>query len=430
MVKILSVKYLLALTLLFVTGLKFCQLVAQEPLSSDTTSKFLLLQEDLDSVVSNAIRQKAFPGCVVYATREGNVLFHKSYGFHTYDSLILVKRNDIYDLASLTKILASTLAIMKLYDQGLIHLEDPIGKHINIMGKIRKKTFRELLAHQAGIESWIPFHSVIRRKNGKFRTRDLAYLEDSKHSYKINDTLFLSNNFYERRIKKLIGRSKIDQVPTYKYSGLFFYLVPEIVANLTGQNFEEYLSDSFYYPLGLETMGFNPLSRFDLSRIPPTEQDTFFRNKLIHGTVHDEGAILMQGVSGNAGLFGNAKDVGRLMEFFMSSSEPDSLEIISAATKALFSTTQFPNSGNRRALGFDKPLLVYDPVKSSVARSASASSFGHTGYTGAVTWTDPKYNFVFVFLCNRVYPTRKNKKIYELNLRPQVHQLFYDYFSD
>ena len=389
------------------------------------------LKDKIDSIVFAAIENEAFPGCVIYASHGDSLVYFESYGYHTYDSITSVKKNDIYDLASITKIAGATLAIMKLYEEGLIDLDKPINEYVNGIGKkVGRITLREALAHQGGIYPWIPFHQVIRKKNGDFRAKDIQSVDSDNYPFEITDQLHLSDQFYEKRIKKLIKKSKVTKNPSYRYSGLFFYLVPELVYNLTGVQFEDYLDQSFYGPLEAETLGFNPLENYDLSRIAPTEVDTFFRMEPIHGKVHDEGAIMMRGVSGNAGLFGNAEDLATLMKMLLNYGKLDSLQLLQSQTVDLFTSAQYPNLNNRRGLGFDKPLLEYDSVASSVAKDASFRSFGHTGYTGTLVWADPENDLLFVFLTNRVYPTRNNGALYQLNVRPAIHQILYDHLKD
>lgn len=388
------------------------------------------LQKDIDSIVNNAISEEAFPGCVIYASYQGKPFVHKAYGFHTYDSLISVYASDIYDLASLTKTMAATVALMKVYDQGLLNLDAPIKDYVDDLGwsKVGKVTIREALAHQGGIKSWIKYYEEIQRSNKKYRCKTISDQASADYPYLISEGKYLHVDFY-KKIKKMIRRSDVTKDPSYVYSGLFFYLVPEIIQSLTGEPFADFLNDKLYDPMDLETVGFNPMERFNPMRIVPTEIDTFFRQTAIHGVVHDEGAILMKGISGNAGLFANAADVGGLWEMMNNDGEYGGVQYISPATLSLFTSPQYSGKDNRRGLGFDKPLLIYDSIRSSVAKSASVRSFGHTGYTGTLAWADPDHDLVFVFLSNRVYPTREQRAIYDLNVRPTIHQLLYDYLE-
>lgn len=386
------------------------------------------LESKIDKIIFSAIQQEAFPGCVVYASRKDSVIFYKSYGYHTYDSIRRVARNDIYDLASVTKVTAATMALMKLYDDGLISLDDPIHKYVQGMtGKFGSATIRETMAHQAGLRPWIPYYQEVRKKNGNYKGKTFGSEESEKgFNYALTDSLYLHEDFYERKIKKMIRKSEVSEEKKYRYSGLFFYLVPELVKELSGIPFEAYLREEFYNPAGAETLTFNPIGKFPLSQIVPTEKDSYFRMEQIHGTVHDEGAITMKGVSGNAGLFSNAEDLAKIWQILLNDGVLDTAQLLRPETIHLFTSTQYPNNENRRGLGFDKPLLEYDSAKSSVAKDVSFRSYGHSGYTGTLVWADPHNDLLFIFLSNRVYPTRENRRLYELGVRPKVHQLLYN----
>ena len=392
------------------------QFLVAEPLS---------LEDQIDQIVSESIQSEAFPGCVIYACTGDSILFQKAYGHHTYDSIQQVETDAIYDLASVTKVTGATLAIMKLYDNGLIHLDDPISKYVDGLGrKVGNVSFRESLAHQAGLYPWIPFYLESRKKNGDYKSRTVGSKKEG-YSYQLNDSLYLYDNFYDR-IKKLIRKSEVSSKKEYRYSGLFFYLVPELVELLTDTSYQDYLDYHFFQPLDAKTLTFNPLEKFDADKIVPTEIDTYFRMQQIHGTVHDEGAITMRGISGNAGLFSNAEDLAKVWKMFLNEGITDTIQYLRKETLQLFTTTQYPNNKNRRGLGFDKPLLTYDSLASSVAKSASYRSYGHSGFTGTLVWADPSNDLLFIFLTNRVYPSRENRAIYKLNVRPRIHQLVYD----
>ena len=389
----------------------------------------LSFEQQIDSVVVKAIKQQAFPGCVVYVAKDGNVLFEKSYGFHTYDSIRKVRSTDVYDLASITKVTASTIALMKLYEQGLVELDKPLKNYIGGIGKVGRPTVRECLAHQAGLFPWIPYYQEVKRRNGTYKAKTMSLRMSKGFDYKLSDNLFLHQDFYTR-IKKMIRKSEISKTKKYKYSGLFFYLVPELVKNASGLDFETYLESNFYDSLKTSTLGFNPVSKMNLDRIVPTERDTYFRNTLIHGTVHDEGAITMKGVSGNAGLFSNAGDLAKVWQMLLKNGTYEGKKYLNPQTIELFTTAQYPGNDNQRGLGFDKPLLEYDSLLSSVAKSTSFRSYGHSGFTGTFVWVDPERDMLFIFLSNRVYPTRENRGLYRLNVRPAIHQLIYDHIKN
>ncbi|MFY0686133.1 MAG: serine hydrolase [Cyclobacteriaceae bacterium] len=377
----------------------------------------------IDSVVVAGIQNKAYPGAVLYVSQKDSVLVHRAYGTHRYDSSRYNHTDDIFDLASVTKVTAATLSLMKLYDNGLIDLDKSINEYVPGLGrsKFGQASIRSTLAHQAGLRAWIPYWQDMKTDKG-WKKRFFSDSPSEKHQIKITDSLYLTNKNYQY-IKRQIRKTKVNPEQGYVYSGLFFYLIPELVESLTGQDFETFLNQEFYQPLGASTTGFNPLERFDQNQIVPTEVDTFFRMEPIHGTVHDEGAILMGGISGNAGLFSNAKDLAKVWSMFLQDGKVDTIQYLSPQTLDLFTTAQF--LGNRRGLGFDKPLVNYDKDKSSVAKAAGFRSYGHSGYTGPLVWADPDTDLLFIFLCNRVYPSRNQRMIYELGIRPQLHELVY-----
>ncbi len=379
----------------------------------------------IDSVIAEGIKQQAFPGAVLHVLQGDSTLIHKAYGHHTYDSIRVMLRNDIFDLASVTKVSAATLSLMMLYDEGHLDLDAKVSDYVPwLKGNRRgKANIRETLAHQAGWRPWIPYYQDM-IKEGEYKKR--YFRQDSSENYpvKVKEGLYLTRKNYDF-IKKKIKRSDFDEDRGFIYSGLFFYMIPEIVETTTGLKFESYLRQNFYSKVGAETTCFKPTDKFDLSRIVPTEVDTFFRMEPIHGTVHDEGAIVMGGISGNAGLFSNSQDLSKVWKVFLNKGMNDTLQLIEPSTIELFTTAHFPANDNRRGLGFDKPLLEYDSLKSSVAMEVSHRSFGHTGYTGPLVWADPENDLLFIFLCNRVYPTRNQRMIYELGIRPKVQQLVY-----
>ncbi|MEL7222815.1 MAG: serine hydrolase, partial [Bacteroidota bacterium] len=231
---------------------------------------------------------------------------------------------------------------------------------------------------------------------------------------------------YRQQMMKAILKSPLNETTEYRYSGLLFYLLPEIVSTKTGVNYEDYLRKTFYRPLGATTLGFNPRRYFSEERIIPTERDSFFRMRLLHGYVHDEGAAMMGGLSANAGLFANAIDLAKMMQMYLNGGEYGGQQYIATEAIHAFNQRYYADQNNRRGLGFDKPLLEYDEQKSSVAAAASQNSFGHSGYTGTFTWVDPDNGLLYIFLSNRVYPSRNNRGIYTRNIRPRIHTVLYE----
>ncbi|TRX53083.1 serine hydrolase [Fulvivirga sp. M361] len=384
------------------------------------------LHSRIDSIITEAIGAGAFPGCQLLIAKDQNVIFYEAFGFHTYDSTKQVRKDDLYDLASVTKVTGPLPPLMKLHDETKFDLDAPLKLYWPAFKRSNKAniTWRNVLAHNARLKAWIPYWRTTIRKNGRFKSNTLQ--SDSSESYpiKITSTLYEHKN-YKDKIYKAIKKTKLNKNAGYLYSGLSFYLYPKMIEDMTGEHYESYTKENFFLPLGAHSLTYNPLWFYPKHKIVPTELDTFFRKEQIHGTVHDEGAIMMGGISGNAGLFGNANDLAKLMQMYLNLGSYGGDEYITNSTFNKFTSCQYCEQGNRRGLGFDKPLLK-NPEKGYVAPSASPRSFGHSGYTGTMVWADPEYNLLFIFLSNRVYPTRENRKLYNMNIRPRLHQTIYD----
>lgn len=403
------------------------ELVDASPESVGVDSALLYL--NIDRIMKQALDSAAFPGGVVFLAKDGKVFFEKAYGYHTYEQSRKVKVTDIYDLASVTKTTGATLALMKLYEEGQFDLEKTMGDYWPKIAKRGKQdlVMRDVLAHQAGLKAWIPYWSESQRKSGKYRWNTVKYDSSRRFPYKISQSgLWMHKDFKEKKIYRMIKRTKVSEDKNYLYSGLPFYLIPEYVERVSGKPFNEYLRDEFYTQLNAFTLGFNAGERFPLDRIVPTEIDSFFRMETLHGVVHDEGAAMMLGVSGNAGLFSNARDLAKVYQMLLNDGYYDGRRYLKPETIKEFTEVQFPENDNRRGLGFDKPLLTYDVDASSVARDASPASFGHSGYTGTLVWADPENDLLFIFLSNRVHPTRDNRKLYTLGVRPAIHNAVYE----
>lgn len=380
----------------------------------------------IDSIANIALEAQVAPGLQVLIARHQKVVFHRTYGYHTYDSLIPVKNDDIYDLASITKITGALPALMALHDQNKFSLDATLGDYLEYYQKGNKKEIelRKILSHNAQLEAWIPFWMTTIKKNGKFKKKTLSTKPSAEYSIKLTDSLYLYKR-YQQQIYKMIRKSDLLPEEGYVYSGLSFYLYPEIIENLTNEDFETHLKRTFYEPLGAYTVTYNPYKHFTLDRIIPTEIDTFFRKELIHGKVHDEGAAMMDGVSSNAGLFASADDLAKIMQMYLNMGTYGGRRYITTNTVEKFTFCHYCEEGNRRGLAFDKPVME-NKEEGSTAIDASHRSFGHSGYTGTFAWADPETGILFIFLSNRVHPTRENRKLYELNIRPLMHQVIYD----
>jgi len=387
------------------------------------------LKKNIDSIVNLGIAEQAYPGCEVLVARNGAVIFHKAYGYHTYYKRTKVKMSDVYDFASLTKVTAALPSLMKLHDEGKLKLDVPFYQYWPAFKHSNKSymTLREILAHQAGLQAWIPYWRKTVKGNGKFKRRIFRTDSSSRFDVPVIEGLFMNKN-YRKAMYKEIKKSPI--FPTkYRYSGLGFYLFPQIVKNLSGENFQSFLKKNFYHPLGAYSLTYNPYRYDQMPGIVPTEIDTFFRKKAIHGYVDDEGAAMMGGISGNAGLFGTANDLAKLTQMYLNMGYYGGVRFISDSTMKEFTRIQYPDNDNRRGLGFDKPLIGNDTIPKSQcypAQSASPSSFGHSGFTGTFFWADPKEKILYIFLSNRVYPNRLHHKITQLNIRTNIQQAIYD----
>lgn len=379
----------------------------------------------IDSIVLDAIERKAFPGCQVAAMKDGKLIYLKSFGYHTYDKTRPVNDSDLYDIASLTKILASTLAVMKLSEEKKIHLNDPLGKYFPFLAGTDKYpiTIAEILAHQSGFTDWIPFYKKLIGKNGP-DTLIFSPVISLTHPFRLAENLYVQRD-YHYHIFDTIMKSPLKK-KDYRYSDLGFYFIPSLVEQVANQPLDMFLEKQFYRPLGLKSTFFQPLNRVSKDRIVPTESDMEFRGQLIHGDVHDQGAALMGGISGHAGLFSNALEVALIMQMLLDNGLADTERLLEEQTIAQFTKVQHPKNNNRRALGFDKIPLKSTDKNRMPAMKASAASFGHSGFTGSFAWADPENELVFVFLSNRIHPDSKNATISRLNIRTKIHEVLYE----
>jgi len=381
--------------------------------------------QKIDSIARSAIAEGAMPGCQILVAKDNNIIYQKSFGYHTYDSVRLVNNHDLYDLASITKVSGALPALMKLYEEGRFDLEATMGTYLPYFKKGNKKklTYREILAHQSGLTPYIVYWQTAMKKSGRFKRKTLSNEKSESYQYEIGPNLYLHNS-YKEKIYKQIKKSKLGD-KTYSYSGLTFLLYPEIIEAITGQHYRSYIDQNFYGPLGASSLTYKPLEKYALDDIVPTEYDSLFRKSLVHGTVHDEAAAMMQGVSSNAGLFANANDLAKLFQMYCNYGTFGSKEYLNEETLLEFTRCQYPENDNRRGLGFDRPLP--EPHDDgNTARSVSQNSFGHSGFTGTFAWADPEYNLVYIFLSNRVHTTRKNTKLYRLNVRTNIQQAVYE----
>lgn len=394
--------------------------------ASDLTSR-------VDSIINHGIRKQAFPGAQLLVAYKGRVVHHQAYGFHTYDSLVPVRLNHLYDLASVTKIIGPLPVLMKLYEEGLLDLDIPFSTYWKPWrNKADKKdlSLRQILAHQAGLKPYIVFLNEVLDKKG-IKSRYVRNSENLRFQNQAYDQLYVKNRFVKKMLRA-VDRSEVDPDQIYKYSGLAFLIFPELIKDLTGHHMEYLLYKEFFLPLGITQLVYNPEKKNLPYAVVPTELDTTYRKTLVKGWVHDENASLMGGISGNAGLFGTAEAVYKMMQFYQNFGSFQGQQLLSANTVREFTRVQFPENDNRRGLGFDKPLLNNSELginDAYPAPSASPESFGHSGFTGTFVWADPENQLVFIFLSNRVYPSRTHRMLYDLNIRVALQELFYQYFT-
>lgn len=391
-------------------------------------------QTKVDSLVQDAIAQKAFPGAQVLVAHKGEIVLERAYGFHTYDSLIPVQNTDLYDLASVTKILGPLPAIMSLVEQGVLDLDVPFSTYWTPWKKYRDKkdlTLREILAHQAGLTPYIVFLNEVLRSNKhrgpQLKKRFVRAHSSKRFSLQSYENRYIHRNFPRKMFRK-INRSQVSQEKTYTYSGLAFLIFPSLIEQLTGTDYRGYLRSHFYDPLGADNLGYLPTQRLPGKRVVPTERDSLFRKTLTKGYVHDENASLFGGISGNAGLFSNASGVYKMLQMWLQGGSVGGRKYLSPETIAAFTALQYPENHNRRGLGFDKPLLGNDSLpasKSYPAPSVSPESYGHSGFTGTFVWVDPTHELIYIFLSNRVYPSRAQRGIYTTNIRETVQEAIY-----
>ena len=367
----------------------------------------------------------AYPGCQVLAAVGGKVFYNRTFGFHSYDSNDVVHVQDIYDLASVTKIAATLLVIMELEDKGGIDLDFSLCDYLPDLVNntpYANLSLREILAHQAGLVPWIAFykHSLI---DG--RPRYDVYSLDSSATYPrhVAENLWINEN-YEDSIYSEILSTPLNE-KEYKYSDIGYYFLKRIAEGLTGQSIDSYLQKNYYAPLGMNRTCFNPRRHIPLNEIVPTENDQIFRKQLIRGYVHDPGAAMLGGVGGHAGLFSNANDLAKLMQMYINKGSYGGQRYLSDTVITEFTSCQYCEEDNRRGAGFDKPMIDNEEG-GPTCTCVSLLSFGHSGFTGTYAWADPADGIVYVFLSNRVNPSAENKELVNLGIRTRIQEVIHD----
>ena len=476
-----------------------------------------IFNRQMDSVVNLGLREKAYPGAVLQVAKNGRVIYQKAFGYHTYEAAKgglaaatttnfkadakndvmdekvkaqtagtnsnkqdnstftgKVKLTDLYDLASVTKVSTSLLAVMQLMSEGKFDLDKTFKDYYKEFDNSNKADlrFRDMLTHKSGLKAWIPFwmdaidsvktvqnSSVFKDKYAQkykkkflmskkkyalllkkaikedktlwketlspatlvWKKNTLSHTPSADFTVQVADSLWLHKD-YRNVIFDAIENSAVKPEQGYIYSDLHYYTYPTFIPRLTGMDWEEYLKKT-YRQLGATSLTYNPLRFYSKTQIVPSERDTLFRQTLIHGRVHDEGAGMLDGVSGHAGLFGNANDLSKLMQLYLQKGSYGGKQFIKPEVVDECTKYQFPELKNRRAIAFDK--IDFNPKVANGPTLATPESYGHSGFTGTFVWVDPKYNFTYVFLSNRVYPTRDNTKISTLNIRTAIGDEIY-----
>ena len=377
----------------------------------------------IDSVATVVLEEKMSPGLQVLVARKGVVVYEKSFGYHTDKKKNPVKNSDVYDVASLTKILASLPMLIKAEEEKKIALSSSVRKIVPRFKKSNKDTVtvQEILSHYGQLKAWIPFYKLtqdsITNKNLKkfYRAK-----KTKKFTIKVAEDLFL-NSSYKDSIYKYIRDAEQREKPGYKYSDLGYYIFKEALEKRYKKDLNVLVDDEFYEPLGANRMSYLPLAKFDKLSIVPSEKDSYFRHQLLHGYVHDMGAAMLGGVGGHAGLFANSNDVAKMMQLYLQKGYYGGKRYFKAATFDKFNKRYYSDKKVRRGLGFDKPQL--DSTIMATCGCVSDESFGHSGFTGAYTWADPVSGILYVFLSNRVFPTMENYGLVDQDIRTKIQQI-------
>lgn len=409
-----------------------------------------VLLRRVDSIALDGIRQGAYPGCQVVVMKNGHIMVDKAFGTRAGKGSAPVESTDIYDLASLTKSTATLLGVMKLYDKGLFSLTDKLSDYLTFLQNTNKKdiTIQDILYHQSGLPSWIPFYQEAIDKES-YKGRLFSARRDALHTVQIgvntwanpafkfkkeyvspvktgDYTVQICENLWLNRSFEKVMEGKIVEAPLgqkrYVYSDVGFILLGKLVEQLAGMPIDAYLQREFYEPMGLERTGYLPLRRFDKSEIVPSNKDRFLRKETLQGFVHDEGSAFCGGTAGNAGLFSTAAEVARIYQMLLNGGEIDGQRYLSNETCQLFTTGLSKIS--RRGMGFDRPDTK-NPDKGNCASCVPAEVYGHTGFTGTCVWVDPVNQLVYVFLSNRVYPDVTNRKLSRLDIRERIQEAIY-----
>ncbi|MCF8445249.1 MAG: serine hydrolase, partial [Crocinitomicaceae bacterium] len=380
---------------------------------------------EIDKIALNGIAQGAYPGCEIVAAVDGKIFYRKSFGTHSYKDTIKVNINDVYDLASITKIGASTTGLMFLESQGKFDVSKKLADYIPeyVEGtNMERLLLKDMLTHQAGLKAWIPFYLQVLKDNEP-NPALFSKTETGKFNRKVAENLWMNEAYVDSMYKQIAAQPLGPK--EYKYSDLGYYFIMKLIEKQSKHDLDHFLRTQLYEPIGLRSMGFNPLTCYNAGTIAPTENDTKFRKQLVKGYVHDPGAAMLGGVCGHAGLFANATDLASLMQLFLNKGFMGNVQYLKPEVVDMYTTNPF--SYNHRGIGFDKPKLEGG---GTCTKLASKRSFGHSGFTGTLAWADPENQLNFVFLSNRVCPDQENRKIIDMHIRTDIQRVLYEALAD
>ncbi|WP_367865384.1 serine hydrolase domain-containing protein [Pedobacter sp. WC2423] len=367
---------------------------------------------EIDHITAEAIAARAAPGMVVLVAKDGKVIFNKAYGTHTYGGAP-DKVTDIFDLASITKITATTPMVMRLVEQNKLKLDTNIGAYIALARPtaMNEIPVRDVMLHQAGFIPYIAFHDGVKATD---------HSPDSSEAYptKVADGYFIRKDYFKDVMWPQMLNAPIRTRGKYVYSDISMYVMKDIVEHISGEPLNVYTAENFYAPLGMQTAGFLPRNRFSRDQIIPTEDDTYFRKTLLVGYVHDQGAALVGGVSGHAGLFASTNDMAIMYQMLLNKGTYGGQTYFKPGTVENFTAQQ--SNVSRRGLGFDR--WDPNPAKKYPSSTASSQTYGHTGYTGTAVWVDPARGLVYIFLSNRVNPSVTNKLV-SMGIRSRIQDV-------
>ncbi len=383
----------------------------------------------IDSIANHAVNGKMTPGIQLLIARKGKVFYNKNFGKHTYKGKEKVAFNDIYDVASLTKILATLPLIMELEEKGIVSLNSKLSKLLPEYRTSNKAnaTIKQILSHYAQLKPWEPFYyhtidSITKKPSEKYYRKN----KSKKFNIEVSKNLFLRSD-YQDSIQKIIRESDLLSRLRYRYSDFPYYILKKFIEKHYDKRLDELVQTHFYQSLGANYTMYNPYRKISNKHIVPTEIDDYYRYQKVHGYVHDMGAAMQDGIGGHAGVFSNANDVAKIMQMYLQKGFYGGKHYLKSETLDKFNTCYYCEKNNRRGVGFDKPQLG---DVGPTCGCLSMKSFGHSGFTGTYTWADPKEDIVYVFLANRTYPNAGKNLLLRENIRTEIQRLIYEAIED